>query len=250
MENHAVPPKTEHHGVPIAEIIPLKAMRKKIAEHMIHSHLNSARVTSLHEIDVTDLVSLRNQLVENQEKFGGVKISYTHIFIRAAAQSLRKHLILNSTMVENEILIFEDINIGMATALPDGNLVVPVIHQADKKNILEIARRAIDLEQRAKIGKLVVADMQKGTFTISNVGMLPESRWFTPILNQGQCALLGMGAIRQIPAVRDGQIVIRWAVTTSSTYDHRILNNGIYIEYFIQTLADLLSNPAKIDLGL
>ena len=237
-------------GIPVAQVIPLKGIHKKIAEHMIHSHLNSARVTSLHEIDVTELVSLRNELVKNPEKSGGLKISYTHLFIKAISLTLRQHSILNSTLVENEIFVFEDVNIGMALALPDGNLIVPVIHQADKKNIIEIARRAIDLEERAKTGKLVVADMQKGTFTLSNVGMLPEARWFTPIINQAQCAILGTGAIRQVPAVRDGQIVIRWVVTTSMTYDHRILNNGIYIEYFIQTLAQLLQDPSKIELGL
>ena len=242
--------KLEHHGLPIAQVIPLKGMRKKIAEHMIHSHLTSARVTSLHEIDVTEFVSLRNELVKQPEKTGGVRISYTHLLIKAISQALRKHLILNSTLVENEVLIFEDINIGMALTLPDGNLIVPVIHQADRKNIVEIAKRVSDLEERAKIGKLVVADVQKGTFTISNVGMLPEARWFTPIINQGQCAILGTGAIRQAPLVKDGQIAIRWVITTSLTHDHRILNNGIVVEYFIQTLVQLVQDPQKIELGL
>ena len=239
--------KRTHQGIAIAQAIPLKGIRKKIAEHMIQSHLNSARVTSLHEIDVTELVSFRNELLKNPERTEGLKISYTHLLIKTISQALRKHPILNSALGDNEVLILEDINIGVAMALPDGNLIVPVIHQADRKDLLEIVRRTKDLEERAQKGKLTVADMQKGTFTLSNVGMLPEARWFTPIINQAQCALLGTGAIRQAPVVRDGQIVIRWVMTTSLSYDHRILNNGIYIEYFIQTLVQLLQNPAAVE---
>ena len=239
-----------HAGISVAQSIPLKGIRKKIAEHMIQSHLSSARVTSLHEIDVTELVSLRNELLQSPERTGGLKISYTHLLIKAVSQALRKHLMLNSTLAENEILLFDDINIGTAMALPDGNLIVPVIHRTDQKSILEIAQRTRELEEKAQKGKLLVADVQKGTFTLTNVGMLPESRWFTPIINHAQCAIFGTGAIRQIPAVREGQIVIRWVITTSITYDHRILNNGIYIEYFIQTLAQLLQNPSQLELGL
>ena len=239
-----------YRGIPVAQVIPLKATRKLIADHMIQSHLTSARVTSLHEIDATELVALREELARDPEKTGGVKISYTHLLTKAVSRALRKHMILNSTLAEKEVLIFEDINMGVAMSLPDGNLIVPVIHQADQKNILEIARRTRELEERAQKGNLMVADVQKGTFTLSNVGMLPEARWFTPIINQGQCAIFGTGAIRQVPVVRDGQIVIRWVITTSMTYDHRILNNGIYIEYFIQTLAQLLQNPVLMELGL
>ena len=193
--------KGKHQGIPVAQTIPLKGIRKKIAEHMIQSHLNSARVTSLHEIDVNELVSFRSELLKNPERTGGLKVSYTHMLIKAVSQALRKHPMLNSALGENEILVFEDINMGMAMALPDGNLIVPVIHQADRKDLLEIVRRTKDLEDRAQKGKLTVADMQKGTFTLSNVGMLPEARWFTPIINQAQCAIMGTGAIRQAPAV-------------------------------------------------
>lgn len=242
-------PRAYHRGIPVAQVIPLKATRKLIADHMIQSHLTSARVTSLHEIDATELVALREEMAKNPEKTGGLKVSYTHLLTKAVAQALRQHTILNSALVEKEILIFQDINIGVAMSLPDGNLIVPVIHQADQKSILEIARRTRELEERAQKGRLTVADVQKGTFTLSNVGMLPEARWFTPIINQAQCAIFGAGAIRQVPAVRDGQIVIRWVITTSMTYDHRILNNGIYIEYFIQTFAQFLQNPVRMELG-
>jgi pyruvate dehydrogenase E2 component (dihydrolipoamide acetyltransferase) len=241
--------KSDKRGVSIAQIIPLKGMRKKISEHMIQSHLGTARVTVLHEIDVTELIALREELKRHPEKTKGLRISYTHLFIKAIAQALRKHLVLNSTLVENEIYVLEEINIGMAVALPDENLIVQVIHQADKKNILEIAKKALDLQERAKNGKLVVADVQKGTFTLTNVGVMPEARWGTPIINQSQCAILGTGAIREIPAVRDGQIVIRWVITTSLTYDHRIVN-GIPVHSFMQTLIQSLRDPSQLELGI
>jgi len=241
--------KVAPHGVPIAEVIPLTAMRKMIADHMIKSHLTSARVTVLEEMDVTEFVALRNELIKDPEKTSGIKISYTHLFIKAIAQALRKHMMLNATLVDNEIQVLEDINIGMAVSLPDGNLIVPVIHHADKKSIVEIAQKAIDLQERAKIGKLVMDDVQKGTFTLTNVGMLPESRWTTPIINQPQCAILGTGAIRQAPVVRDGQIVIRWVVSMSLTFDHRIVN-GLPASLFLQTISQLLENSSTIELGI
>lgn len=241
--------KVGPHGVPIAEVIPLTAMRKMIADHMIKSHLTSARVTVLEEMDVTEFVALRNELIKDPEKTSGIKISYTHLFIKGIAQALRKHMMLNATLVDNEIQVMEDINIGMAVSLPDGNLIVPVIHHSDRKNIVEIAQRAIDLQERAKIGKLVLDDVQKGTFTLTNVGMLPESRWTTPIINQPQCAILGTGAIRQAPVVRDGQIVIRWVVSMSLTFDHRIVN-GLPASLFLQTISQLLENSSTIELGI
>jgi pyruvate dehydrogenase E2 component (dihydrolipoamide acetyltransferase) len=183
------------------------------------------------------------------QKSEGVKISYTHLFIKAIAQALRSHPIMNSTLAENEIQLLDQINIGMAVALPNGNLIVPVIHDADKKSLLEIARKAIDVQERAKIGKLILDDVRKGTFTLTNVGMLPESRWTTPIINQPQCAILGTGAIRQTPVVRNGQIVIGWVASMSLTFDHRIVS-GLPASLFLQTFASLLKEPGLIELGI
>lgn len=241
--------KTSPQGVPIAEVIPLASMRKMIADHMIKSHLTSARVTVLEEMDVTEFVALRDGLNKDPGRTRGIKVSYTHLFIKVIAQALREHMALNSTLTDNEIQILEDINIGMAVALPDGNLIVPVIHNADKKNIVEIGQRAIDIQERAKIGKLTLDDVRKGTFTLTNVGMLPGSRWTTPIINQPQCAILGTGAIRQAPVVRNGQIVIGWVVSISLTFDHRIVN-GLPASQFLQTLSQILENPNRIDLGI
>ncbi len=249
MVSEKVKKLVNQHGIPIAKVIPLKAIRKMTANHMIKSHLASARVTVMEEMDAHSFVELRNRLIKNPKKTGNIKITYTHLFIKTAATALRKHLMLNSTLADDEIQVLDDINIGMAVALPDGNLIVPVIHQADKKNIIQIAKQAVDLQERAKIGKLTLEDVKKGTFTITNIGAFPESRWSTPIINQPQCAILGISTIRQSPAVRAGQIVIRWVVSISLTFDHRIVS-GMPASQFLQTFAQLLADPAKIDLGI
>jgi pyruvate dehydrogenase E2 component (dihydrolipoamide acetyltransferase) len=236
-------------GISISGVIPFAAMTKMIADHMIKSHTGTARVTILEEMDVEAFVGIRNSLNDKLQKAEGIKISYTHLFIKALAQALRSHPIMNSTLTETEIQILEDINIGMAVALPNGNLIVPVIHNADKKSLLEVAKRAIDVQERAKVGKLMLDDVRKGTFTLTNVGMLPESRWTTPIINHPQCAILGTGAIRQTPVVRNGQIVIGWVASMSLTFDHRIVS-GLPASLFLQTFARLLKEPDLIELGI
>jgi pyruvate dehydrogenase E2 component (dihydrolipoamide acetyltransferase) len=114
--------------------------------------------------------------------------------------------------------------------------------------LAEVAQRAADLQERAKIGKLALDDVRKGTFTLTNIGMLPESRWTTPIINQPQCAILGTGAIRQAPVVRDGQLAVGWVVSMSLTFDHRIVN-GLPASLFLHTLSELLRNPDQLELG-
>jgi pyruvate dehydrogenase E2 component (dihydrolipoamide acetyltransferase) len=237
------------HGVRIAEVIPITGIRKMMADHMINSHLSCARVTVLEEMNVSELVNLRRQLVEDPRKTGGVKISYTHLFIKAIAQALLKHRNINSTIVDKEIQILDEINIGMAVSLPDGNLIVPVIHDADKKNIIEIAKMANDVTERAKNSKLVLDDVKRGTFTLTNIGMLPESRWTTPIINQGQCGILGTGAIRRAPVVHGDDIVVGSVVSVSFSFDHRIVN-GLPASLFLQTLSELLKEPYRLELGI
>lgn len=237
------------HGVAIADVVPITGMHKMMADHMIKSHLDSARVTILEEISVDGLIRLRSELAQSPDNWGGVKISYTHLFIKAIAQALQQHRMINTIIVENEIHVLDEINIGMAVALPDGNLIVPVIHAADKKNIIEIAQRAIDVQERAKNTKLVLDDVRRGTFTLTNIGMLPESRWTTPIINQSQCGILATGAIRKAPVVKDDEIVIGSVVSVSFTFDHRIVN-GLPASLFIQTLSELFKDPSRMDLGI
>jgi len=237
------------HGVAIAEVVPITGMHKMMADHMIKSHLASARVTVLAEIHVDELVKLRSQLAQSPEKTGGIKVSFTHLFVKAIAQALRQHPMINAIIVDDEIHVLKEINIGMAVALPDGNLIVPVIHEVDKKNIIEIAKRARDVEQRAKNAKLNMDDVRRGTFTLTNAGMIPESMWSTPIINQSQCGILGTGAIRKAPVVREDQIVIGSVLSVSFTFDHRIVN-GVPAALFIQTFSKLLEDPSQLELGI
>lgn len=241
--------KIAPHGVAVADVVPITGMHKMMADHMLNSHLNSARVTILEELSVEGMVKLKSELVKSPELMDGVKISYTHLFVKAIAQALGQHPKLNSIIVENEIHVLDEINIGIAVALPDGNLIVPVIHDADKKNIVEIARRAADVQERAKTAKLVLDDVKRGTFTLTNIGMLAESRWTTPIINQSQCGILGTGAIRKTPVVRNDQIVIGKVISVSFTFDHRIVN-GLPASLFIQTLSELFGDPSQLDLGI
>lgn len=241
--------KIAPHGVAIADVISITGMHKMMADHMLNSHLNSARVTILEELSVEGMVKLKSELVKSPELMDGVKISYTHLFVKAIAQALGQHPKLNSIIVENEIHVLDEINIGIAVALPDGNLIVPVIHDADKKNIVEIARRAADVQERAKTAKLVLDDVKRGTFTLTNIGMLAESRWTTPIINQSQCGILGTGAIRKTPVVRNDQIVIGKVISVSFTFDHRIVN-GLPASLFIKTLSELFGDPSQLDLGI
>ena len=241
--------KHNKNGIPIADIIPLKGIKRQIAENMLKSHFSTAPASILSEFDVTDLVLFRNDLAGHPEKTEGLKISYTHLIIKAISQALRENLILNSTLAENEIQVLEDINIGMAVALQDGNLIVPVIHEVDKKNIIEITRIAMDLATRAQIGKLTLADVQKGTFTLSNIGAIPTTRFGSMLINQQQCAVVGTGAIREAPAVKDGQIVIRWLMTAFINYDHRIVS-GIPVANFMHNFGQILAEPFRLELGI
>jgi pyruvate dehydrogenase E2 component (dihydrolipoamide acetyltransferase) len=236
-------------GVPIIETIPMVGMKKMIADHMTDSHLTSPPVTILEEIGVEGLVKLKNKLSQDPNRTDNVKISYTHLLIKAVSQALGQNRMLNSTLANKEVQILGDINIGMATALPDGNLIVPVIHQADKINIVEIARKAADLMSKAKRGQLTIKDVRGGTFTLTNIGIIPESRWHTPIINQPQCAILGTGAVRQTPAISKDQIIIHWVLSVSLTFDHRIIS-GVPAALFIKTLSEILADPCKLQLGL
>jgi pyruvate dehydrogenase E2 component (dihydrolipoamide acetyltransferase) len=241
--------RLSEQGVPIAETIPLVAVRKMIAEHMAKSHLTTSPVTLMQEIDVEELVKLKNTLGKESAGNQSTKITYTHIFIKVISQALAQHLILNSTLVGEEIHILGEINIGMAVSLPDGNLIVPVIRHADKKSIIEIANTCSELVMKAKSGKLTLEDVRGGTFTLTNIGMLPDCRWQTPLINQPQCAILAAGSIRQAPVVWNGQIVARWVLSVSLTFDHRIVN-GLAAALFLKTLSKLLNEPSELDLGI
>jgi pyruvate dehydrogenase E2 component (dihydrolipoamide acetyltransferase) len=221
------------------------------AEHLTKSHNQVAAVTSLGEVDVTEFVGLRERLATTPERTDGVRLTYTPLLIKALAQALTGHPFLNAALAENvpEIHVYGQINIGVAVALSDGNLIVPVVHQADLKTLAEVASRLTDVTERARRGTLSPEDVRRGTFTLSNVGMVRGVGWSTPIVHWPQAAILGTGRIESKPVVRDGAIVIRSMLPISLTWDHRIVN-GVPVGQFLETLTDLLEHPEKLDLGI
>ena len=238
-------------GIPLRETIPLKGMRKMAAEHLAKSHAQVAAVTSLGEVDVTEFVALRQRLTTRPARTGTVRLTYTPLLVKALAQALTGHPLLNATLAGDppEIRVYAEVNIGVAVALPDGNLIVPVVHQADRRTLGEVASRVAEMTERARRGALSPEDVRRGTFTLSNVGMVRGVGWATPIVHQPQAAILGIGRIESKPVVRDGAIVIRSILPLSLTWDHRVVN-GVPVGQFLETLIDLLEHPEKLELGI
>ncbi|OGB88607.1 MAG: hypothetical protein A3H39_16170 [candidate division NC10 bacterium RIFCSPLOWO2_02_FULL_66_22] len=238
-------------GIPVREVIPLKAMRKMAADHLAKSHAQVAAVTHLGEVDATELTALRERFAAEPDRTGGVRLTYTSLLVKALAQALTRHPALNVALAEDasEIRVYAEVNVGVAVALPDGNLIVPVVHQADRKSLAEVAARVADVTERARRGALRPEDVRRGTFTLSNVGMVRGVGWATPIVHLPQAAILATGRIEPKPVVRDGAIVVRSILPISLTYDHRIVN-GVPVGQFLETLIDLLEHPEKLELGL
>lgn len=237
------PPAVSYTGENV-EIIEMDRMRKLIADHMVNSKRTSAHVTSFVEADVTELVNWRNKHKAAFEKKYGQKITFTPIFVEAVVNAIKDYPLINVSVSGNQIICKKDINIGMATALPSGNLIVPVIKQADNLNLLGLTKSVNDLAGRARNGKLKPDEIQGGTFTITNVGTFGNVMG-TPIINQPQVAILAVGAIRKIPAVietkKGDAIAIRQKTFLSLSYDHRVVD-GALGGSFVRKVADYLEN--------
>lgn len=225
-----------------SEIIEMDRMRKMISEHMTRSIATSAHVTSFAEADVTNLVKWREKIKGAFEKREGEKITYTPIFIEAITKSIKEFPLLNSSVSGDKIILKKDINIGMATALPNGNLIVPVIKNADQLSMLGLVRQVNRLADKARAGKLQPADTQHGTFTFTNIGTF-GSLMGTPIINQPQVAILAVGAIKKKPVVIESEkgdsIAIRHMMFVSMSYDHRIIDGGLgskFLAAFVKAL--------------
>ena len=212
------------------EIQEMDRMRKLIAEHMVRSKQTSPHVTSFSEADVTNLVSWREKEKAEFEKREGTKLTLTPLFIEAVIKCIKKYPLINSSLQGDKIIIRKDINIGMATALPTGSLIVPVIKNADNYNRVGLARQVNTLANNARINKLKPEDIQEGTFTITNVGVF-GSLMGTPIINQPQVAILAVGAIKKRPVVietdQGDAIGIRHMMYLSMSYDHRIIDGSL-----------------------
>ncbi|TXN34276.1 2-oxo acid dehydrogenase subunit E2 [Flagellimonas hymeniacidonis] len=236
-------PKTA--PVPVAdgdEIIPLTRMGKLIAHHMVDSIATSAHVQSFVEVDVTNVVNWRNNNKKAFEAREGEKLTFTPIFMEAVAMALKKYPMINISLDGDKVIKKKNINLGMAAALPDGNLIVPVIKNADQLNLVGMAKTVNDLASRARNNQLKPDEVKDGTYTVTNVGSF-GSIFGTPIINQPQVGILALGAIRKMPSVIEtdqGEYIgIRSKMFLSHSYDHRVVN-GALGGMFVKTVADYL----------
>ena len=225
---------------------PLAGLRKTIARNMMQSLASTAQMTAFGRVDMAEVVALRKSCVAN-EKDLGVRVSFTDILLKACAVVLARMPEINASIIGDEIVTWAEVNIGLAVGLDDG-LVVPVIHDADRKSLVEIAHARIDLAARARSGQLGRDDMAGGTFTLSNFGSYGGD-FETPLLNPPQSAILGIGAITDEVVVRDGQIVIRPMTMLSMTFDHRLID-GAMAGAFRNALRAHLENPYAMWAGL
>ncbi|MFO7620972.1 MAG: 2-oxo acid dehydrogenase subunit E2 [Bacteroidales bacterium] len=225
-------------------VIEMDRVRKLIAEHMVMSKRTSPHVTSFIDADVTRLVNWRNSVKDKYLAAEGQKLTLTPIFIDATSRALSDFPMINVSVDGNNIIVKKNINIGMATALPDGNLIVPVIKNANEKNLKGLAKAVNDLADRARNNKLKPDEITGGTFTLTNFGSY-NNLTGTPIINQPQSAILGTGAVRKMPAVietPDGDVIaIRQIMILALTYDHRVID-GALAGKFLGRLKEILEN--------
>lgn len=224
------------------EIIEMDRMRKLISEHMVRSKQTSPHVTSFVEADVTNIWNWRNKIKADFKKREGENFTFTPVFIEAVAKAIKDFPLINISVDGDKIIQRKNINIGMAAALPSGNLIVPVIKNADRLNLYGLAKQVNDLANKARAGKLTSDEISGGTYTLTNVGTFGNVMG-TPIINQPQVAILATGAIRKVPAVietPEGDFIgIRYKMFLSHSYDHRVVD-GALGGMFVKRVAEYL----------
>jgi 2-oxoglutarate dehydrogenase E2 component (dihydrolipoamide succinyltransferase) len=224
------------------EIIEMTRMGKLVAHHMVESVQSSAHVQSFIEADVTNIWNWRKKVKNDFMTREGENLTFTPIFMEAIAKALRDYPMMNISLQGDKIIKKKNINLGMAAALPDGNLIVPVIKNADQLNLVGMAKQVNDLANRARLNQLKPDDIQGGTYTVTNVGTF-GSIMGTPIINQPQVGILALGAIRKVPAVietPEGDFIgIRYKMFLSHSYDHRVVN-GALGGMFVKAVTDYL----------
>lgn len=231
-------------GVEVAEVIPLVSMRKTIAERLFQSYSSAVHTTVITEVDMTEASKFRKGLVAKVKEETGASLTYTGIIVKAAASALREHKLVNSTLEDQEIKILKNINVGVAVDIEEG-LIVPVIRDADRKPLSEIAVLLSKLGEKARNRTLSMEEVAGGTFTVTNLGMLGVHT-FIPIINPPQAAILGVGAIEDRPVIVEGGIVARSRLNLSLVYDHRIIN-GAEAARFLQTMKRILEAPSTLN---
>jgi len=201
-------------------------------------------MTVMGEWDVSKIVLLREDLLQ-EEGVADTRISYVDIMVFILSRALKLHPSINCSLLENEIKLWEDINVGVAFAMGEEGLIVPVVKNADQKSLSEISKQVKELGKKAQDRKLMPDEVTGGTFTLSTVGKQSESRFQTPILNEPEAAILAVSAIEERAVVRDGQIVIRPIMPYSLTFDHRVIN-GFGGEQFLRTIRRFVENPSLL----
>ena len=227
---------------PVIEVIPYEGMRQVIGENMVSSYSIAPKVTHMVSVDVSAFGLLRAQI--NSDLKETEKISVTDLLVKAVAKALERHPRINSTLSGESIKILKEINIGVAVALTEG-LIVPVVKDANKKSIYDVSGEIRDFGKRARKNRVAVEEMTGSTFTISNVGGYGSVDWFTPIINQPESAILGVGRTVKMPVVVDDQIAIRPMMGLSLAFDHRVIDGAPAAE-FLATLLKLIEKPHKI----
>ncbi len=245
-------PDITHASGDDVEVIPMDRIRQLISEHMVYSKHTSAHVTSVAEADVTGIVNFREKNKADFMNREGFKLTYTPFFAKAAIDAIKKNPMVNVSVDGKNILRHKKIHLGMATALPDGNLIVPVIKNSEVLNITGLARSVYDLADRARSKKLNPDDIQGGTFTITNVGTF-GTLFGTPVINQPQTGIFGVGAIKKRPVVKEVEgndlILIRYMMYVSITYDHRVIDGMLAGRTLAEMVKSLESmNENTIDL--
>ncbi len=225
---------------PPAEGIPVAGIRKIIGQRMSESKRNFPHFYLSLEVDMAQVLEIRNQIIERIEKERGIRVSVTDLLVKIVAQALKKHPMVNSTFEEERIRLFPEINVAVAMAGKEG-LIVPVVHQADQRSIGEISSRLKELNQKVQDGNLSLEDVQGGTFTLSNLGMFGIDQ-FIAIINPPQCAILAVGKVNKKAVVINDQVVIRPMAWTTLSADHRIVDGKQGAE-FLAEIKEIIENP-------
>ena len=239
-------------GKRVKQSLPLRGMRAAIAEHMIRSLQTAAQLTTTCDIDMSELIRIRNLFLAKEEAIG-VRISFTDLLVFVLSRVLKEQPRMNSSLIDNRVILWEDINVGVAVAVElsemETGLIVPVTRNTDQKSLLTISKEVKALTKRARAMQLLPDDLGGGTFTITNFGVFGVGYSITtPVINQPEAAILGTGAVVERAVVREGQIVIRPIMPLSLTFDHRLLD-GAPIGKFFKRLQELLENPNLLLLG-
>lgn len=230
-------------GITIKSSSPLEGIRKVIAERMSYSKSNIPHIVLNAKADATQLIVLREKFKEKILKKHGIKITYTDFILKSTAVALRENLEVNSTFSDGNYIIYDDVNVGVAVSL-EGGLIVPIIFNCDKLEILNIAKKRIELVGKAREGRLSLEEISNGTFTVTNLGMY-GIRSFSPIINPPQAAILAVGEIYTEPAVVNGKIKPESFMDLSVSCDHRIID-GMIGAKFLRRIVELIENPAEL----